>query len=172
VHYSYLISVCVFDKAWWQHKRKERPFPLKKTWMGCWQTCWDSYFLGETTSIISINSEYNSQKTMPLKKIQISVKDIELLFEQVSTLWILCKNFHSVWHMILICIMILYIFSFWKLSVVKMFMHCLVVYLHYTLSIPIKGFCISCNLHFFHNLYHFHQSPKKCKYGVSLHIEW
>jgi hypothetical protein len=35
--------------------------------------------------------------------------------------------------------MIPYIFSLWEFYVVKMFMHYLVIYLHYTLRIPIKS---------------------------------
>jgi hypothetical protein len=66
-------------------------------------------------------------------------KVIRLFFEGVNTLLILYKNFNSVLQIILTCIMILYIFSFWEIYVVKMFIHCLVIYLQYLLCIPING---------------------------------
>jgi len=55
-----------------------------------------------------------------------------------------------------------------------MFIHCLVIWLHYLLSILVKGqgeykysaydLCISWNLH------HVASVPKKCKYGVPLYF--
>jgi hypothetical protein len=45
-----------------------------------------THFLGETTSIISINSEYNSQNS-------ITEENARLFFEEVNTLLIQCKIF-------------------------------------------------------------------------------
>jgi hypothetical protein len=72
-----------------------------------------------------------------MKKFQAQ-QDI-ILFFKVNTLLHLHKNLHSVRQITLTCIMILYTFSFWQLYAIRMFIHCLVIYLHYLLSFTIKN---------------------------------
>jgi hypothetical protein len=82
-----------------------------------------------------------SETTLLLKKIEICVEDTKLFFEEANTAIILCINVCSiwcdayeltwliawedfinvcsVWQLILTCIIILYIFSFCELYVVK-----------------------------------------------------
>jgi hypothetical protein len=62
----------------------------------------------------------------------------QIIFEEVNTLLILCKKFHSIRQIILTLHHDTLIFSFWELCVVKMFVHCSVIYKYYMLRIPIK----------------------------------
>jgi hypothetical protein len=94
--------------------------------IGYWQTCRDSYSVDEKIWIINIESKYESQNHHVIEDNAVW-KISNSFFEEVNTLIFLYKNFHSVWQIILICTTILYIFSFWKLYVVKMFIHCLII---------------------------------------------
>lgn len=100
---------------------------------------------------------------------QINVEDIQLPIPY--------KNVYDDGKMILTSIMILCIFCFWELHIANMFKHCLLIYLHYVLSIPIETysestyynheFLIDSNLHIF-----FISPPQKCKYMVPTESIW
>jgi hypothetical protein len=80
--------------------------------------------LGTCTSLLkqlglSLSALNMIVKTVMSKKMQISKKNITLFFEDINTLFMLRKNFHSYLTNDLTCIMILYIFNFWKLYIVK-----------------------------------------------------
>lgn len=65
-------------------------------------------------------------------------KGVRLFCEEVDTLLNLYRDFHRVQQLSLTYIMILSNFSFFKF-LVKMFIHCLVIYLHYLCSLPVRA---------------------------------
>jgi hypothetical protein len=106
----------------------------KNIFKGHWQTHGDSDFLHATTWNTSFISEYDSQKThTSLKKMKISMENNRLLFFSRSTYIAYCMqkladNFNLQYNIINN-----------ELYDTKLFIHCLVICLHYLLCIPIKN---------------------------------
>ena len=120
-------------------QNKEEPFHHT---IGHWQTYGYSFFRSETAFVFGVFSEYDTGSTENLStftdKINPSRARSDIIFRRSKYIAYSVQNCYRVWQITIAYVMILSVFSFWEMYILKIFMHHVVVYPCYLLSIPFK----------------------------------